>query len=191
MNKWLIAIINLLGLTAAAADEQLSCHAAYLPADKFDVSMQFASPAWQQTPVYPFRPAGTKCPAKLNENGTVKFLWNENYLFVMADMDDSDIVQENDKDNQHHYLSGDVTELFIRPVGQRQYWEIFATPNNHKTVFSYSSPGRRLPSCRQPDGMPGYQIKVELDGTLNGYSFAILGLSRCSQDRYDIFCLKT
>ena len=167
MNKWLIAIISLLGLTAAAADEQLSCHAAYLPADKFDDAMQFTAPVWQKTPVYPFRPAGTKCPAKLNENGTVKFLWNENYLFVMADMEDSDIVQENDKDNQHHYNTGDVLEIFIRPAGQHCYWEIYATPNNHKTVFFYPSGGRKLPSCLQKDGMTGYQIHVELNGTLN------------------------
>jgi len=170
MNKWLIALISLLGLTALAADEQLSCHAAYLPAGKFDDAMQFASPAWHQAPAYPFCTAGTKCPAKLNENGIVKFLWNENYLFVMVDMEDSDIVQENDKDNELHYLTGDVLEIFIRPAGQRCCWEIYATPNEHRTVLFYPSHGRLLPSCLLLNGMDGYQTKVELSGTLNNMS---------------------
>jgi len=173
MDKSIVKLCSLMGLiallvgcNAGITDSKLIANAEYVPKGAGDVWI-FDALVWQHVPAYPFFPAGKKCPPTVAEGGTVHFLWNEDYLFVMADMKDSDLVQESDKDNQHHYASGDVLEIFIRPAGQRCYWEIYATPNNRKTVFFYPSGGRQLPSCLLSNGMTDYQIKVELQGTLN------------------------
>ena len=157
------------GCNTHNSDSQLKINAKYLQKDINDL-WDFNNPAWQKTSMYPFLPAGTRCPTVLSEGGVVRFLWNEDYLWIMADMKDSDIVQECDQDNRHHYQTGDVLEIFIRPARHDWYWEFYATPNGHKTVFSYPSGGRRLPSCLLPSGMPDHQIKIELHGTLNNMS---------------------
>jgi len=117
---------------------------------------------------YPLRPTSAGAPA-LSEGGTVSFSYDRKHLRVLAEMTDSDLVQESEADNQYHYLSGDVFEIFIRPAGLRCYWEIYVTPNEKTTVFFYPSPGRRLPSCLQRNPLDGLTFGVELYGTLNDY----------------------
>ncbi|MGE4564334.1 MAG: hypothetical protein AB7F32_05650 [Victivallaceae bacterium] len=117
---------------------------------------------------YPFRPASAGAPALL-EGGTVSFFHDRKHLRVLVEITDSDLVQESEADNQHHYRSGDVLEIFIRPAGFRCYWEIYVTPNEKITVFFYPSPGRRLPSCLQSKPLDGLSFEVELHGSLNDY----------------------
>lgn len=160
-----LLLLQMLGVKAVA--DQLVCHAEYLPPGSIDECMNIKPQDLQKATAYPLRPAAIKEHATLNEGGNVKIFWNENALLLVVDMEDSDIVQENNLDNQPHYLSGDVLEIFIRPAGQRNYWELFATPNNRTTAYFYPSAGRKLPSCLLSDGMPGYHIKTALNGTLN------------------------
>jgi len=151
--------------TSLPIAQQLRCQASYV-ANGVTAADSFNAPAWKNAVEYPFLPAAvgvnTVC-----EGGSVKFLWNEEYIFIMATMHDSDLVQENNQDNQHHYQTGDVLEVFLKPLGQSGYWEIYATPNDRQTVFYYPSFARRLPSALRKERMPGLITKIELNGTLN------------------------
>ena len=69
------------------------------------------------------------------ENENVKIIWDNKYIYVGAKLYDSDIVQESNEDWGHHYRTGDVMEVFLKPNGKRNYWEIYTTPNSKKTAF--------------------------------------------------------
>lgn len=101
------------------------------------------------------------------ENGVAKIIWDNEYIYVGAKLYDSDIVQESNKNWVHHYKTGDVMEVFLKPNGKRNYWEIYATPNSKKTAFFYYSKGRLgLPSCLAAK-MPGLIVASICNGTLN------------------------
>jgi len=151
-----------------STDQRQNITVASIPDNSNDI-MNFDATAWKNAPSYPFLPATAKGSA-VAEGGTVKFLHDKNRLIVLADMTDSDLVQENDKDNQHHYLSGDLLEVFVRPYGKKCYWELYGTPNNRRSVFFYPSFARRINTCLQDKLMDGLIIKTELKGTLNNYT---------------------
>ncbi len=101
------------------------------------------------------------------ENGTAKIIWDDKYIYVGAKLYDSDIVQEGDKDWEHLYKTGDLLEVFLKPNGKLNYWEIYSTPNNKKTAFFYYSKGRiGLPSGFAYK-MPGLIVASTCNGTLN------------------------
>ncbi|MBN1445771.1 MAG: carbohydrate-binding family 9-like protein [Candidatus Omnitrophica bacterium] len=103
------------------------------------------------------------------EQGEARLAWDEKYLYVGIRFYDSDIVQENNEDQQHHYQKGDTLEIFLKPEQSTWYWEIYTTPNAKKTVFWYPGRGSAgLPSGFEPgmnlkDVLAGAQVK----GTLN------------------------
>ena len=101
------------------------------------------------------------------ENGVGKILWDDKYIYFGAVFYDSDIVQEANENWQHHYRTGDVMEVFLKPPNKRYYWEIYATPNNKKTSFFYLSKGRLgLPSGFNYK-MSGLIVAATCMGTLN------------------------
>ena len=103
----------------------------------------------------------------INEGGKVYFLVDDHYLYLGLSMVDTDIVQESDKDQDMHYASGDLIELFIKPANKKFYWEIYITPNEKKSIFHFLSSGRGfLPSSYMGDPS-GIQVKAVVDGTLN------------------------
>jgi|GEM_PF-2539723 len=165
MTSRILLTLGLLFAGLALTAEPLQYHVPHVAGTIAELGV-FSAPAWEKVPALPFRSAGLEHP-ELTEGGTVKMLWNEDTLFLFADMVDSDLVQEEDKDGEHLYRFGDVLEIFIRPAGVRCYWEIYAAPNGRRSSFFYPSRGRRLPSCFTEPLMPGYQINVELRGTLN------------------------
>ena len=88
-------------LVAESEQGHLHCEARY-SAGTFQEMMKFDYSGWQSAKPYALRPASIS-GSGLNEGGNVRFLWNGQYLFVLGDMEDSDIVQECDEDNQHLY----------------------------------------------------------------------------------------
>lgn len=123
---------------------------------------------WRRAVAYPLQVAWRQNQPhhQLLEKGSVRIAWDENYLYIGADLEDVDVVAEDDSDHAHHYRSGDVIEIFLRPPGKRHYWEIYGTPNSRKTVFFFPSRGRLfLPSSVNQD----MQIKVaaQVQGTIN------------------------
>lgn len=103
------------------------------------------------------------------ESGKVKVLWDDKYLYVGIDFIDRDLYAEVKEDQQHHYKTGDVAEIFLKPLNKRWYWELYVTPLGNKTAFFF--PGRGtvgLPSVF-PDKSPlkGLKASAFSCGTVN------------------------
>ena len=103
------------------------------------------------------------------EPGKVKLLWDDKYLYIGFEFTDLDIVAEGMKDQEHHYRTGDVAEVFLKPLAKTWYWELYVTPRGHKTAFFF--PGRGLLGL--PSGFPekpalhGMKAAAFCKGTLN------------------------
>lgn len=70
------------------------------------------------------------------EGAEVWFAWNEEGLYVAAELEDSLLVSENRRDEQLHYQFGDLFELFVKPANETYCWEMYATPfGNKSTLF--------------------------------------------------------
>ncbi len=132
--------------------------------EKIKVDGKLDEKAWKNAEELSFQALdGSFC----TENGTAKIIWDDKYIYVGAKLYDSDIVQESNEDQVHHYATGDVMEVFLKPNGKRNYWEIYATPNSKKTAFFYYSKGRLgLPSGFAYK-MPGLIVASTCNGTLN------------------------
>ena len=125
---------------------------------------------WEKATVYEFeisRDQNNKTP---KEKGQVRFAWDSKYFYLGASFKDSDVVAEGKVDNLHHYKFGDVCELFLQPISNSWYWELYATPNNKKTVFWYPSRGRLgLPSGFENHNC-GLKVASQCNGTLNDWT---------------------
>lgn len=138
---------------------------------------------WQKAQVYqldlakdlylPFEQRKDQRPGidGLKEPGEVRLAWDENYLYLGIKFYDSDIMQESDEDQQHHYSSGDLVEIFLKPEKSTWYWEIYGTPNAKKTVFWFPGRGRLGPkSCWEPGmNLDEVLIGTQVKGTLNDW----------------------
>ncbi|VGO14062.1 hypothetical protein PDESU_02619 [Pontiella desulfatans] len=70
------------------------------------------------------------------EGGTVRFAWDKQGLHLDAVLEDSSLIALNRDDEQLHYESGDVFELFLKPTNALHKWEMYATPfGNKSTLF--------------------------------------------------------
>ncbi|MCC6683038.1 MAG: carbohydrate-binding family 9-like protein [Phycisphaeraceae bacterium] len=106
--------------------------------------------------------------ATLHEDGSVKFAYDQDYLYAAFHFSDSDVVQESEKDQQHHYKTGDVAELFLKPANTSWYWELYATPNGKRTAFFFPGRGRLgLPSCFEYQS--NLRVAAEVQGSLNDW----------------------
>ena len=73
------------------------------------------------------------------EGASVRFAWDETGLFVRAAMEDSRCIAHNREDEQLHYMSGDVFELFVKPLHAPYKWEMYATPFGNKSTLFFPS----------------------------------------------------
>ena len=69
------------------------------------------------------------------EPGKVRVLWDDKYLYVGIEFTDRDLYAEVKEDQKHHYRTGDVAEVFLKPLNKRWYWELYVTPLGNKTAF--------------------------------------------------------
>jgi hypothetical protein len=163
---------SLAGTTAAArpgpeAPRDLSAAHATAPVV---VDGRLDDAVWANAPVYEMglcadRLAGGDTPP---EGGRVRFAWDADFLYLAVELSDSDVVAEGLGDGEHHYLSGDVAELFLWPEPQSWYWELYATPHNRQSSFFYPSPGRMVTSTFT-DHLR-LQVAATAQGTLNDWS---------------------
>lgn len=124
---------------------------------------------WQKAESYSMGLSADKGNRKLIEGARLKFAWDENYFYLAADLDDTDLVAENGQDQQEHYRFGDVCELFLKPVNHSWYWELYVTPRSNKTTFFYPSRGYvGLKSCftNYPSGL---KVAAVASGTINNW----------------------
>ncbi|MBI9019682.1 MAG: hypothetical protein JEZ10_00295 [Verrucomicrobia bacterium] len=87
-------------------------------------------------PVYPFA-FSNDCEGSPKEGATVRFAWDESGLYVSAELEDSCLIQQNREDQQLHYQTGDVLELFVKPLHAPYKWEMYATPFGNKTTLFF------------------------------------------------------
>ena len=125
---------------------------------------------WRNAPAYSLGlPADeTTRGNRLSEPGHAKFTWDDQCFSAAFDFSDSDVVQESNSDQAHHYRTGDVAELFLKPRSESWYWEFYVTPNGLKSAFFFPGRGRAgLPSCFDYEST--IQVAAHVDGTLNNW----------------------
>lgn len=129
-----------------------------------------AEEVWSRAQPYPLLPprdrnGGTGC----RQPGTVRFAYDDRFLYVLAELDDDDVVQEEERDNRHLYETGDVLELFLWPEGKAHYWEIYAAPNGRRSMLFFPGAGRKIfLTARQEHTR--LRAGARVDGTLNDWS---------------------
>lgn len=130
-------------------------------------------PLWKHAPAYKLiaMPIHDKSGERkvLHEAGTIRMLWDEHYLYLGAELDDSDVVAEGTADGLPDFQLGDVCELFIRPPNETWYWELYVTPDNRQTTYFFPGPGRLgLPSnLRSKTNL--LKVAAQVHGTLNNW----------------------
>lgn len=123
---------------------------------------------WEKAAVYQMTlPADRE--GELAGGGTVRLAWDNHYLYVAVNFEDSDIVAEGERDQLKHYEFGDLLELFLHPADQTWYWELYATPGGYKSSYWFPGRGRvGLPSGYDYDC--GLKVAANCaSGTLNDW----------------------
>ena len=123
-------------------------------------------PVWQQAKAYPMA-LSTDQSTPIQEGGHIRIAYDDHYLYLGATVTDSDVLQERDEDQQMHFESGDLLELFLKPVDAPYYWELYVTPNQRKTVFFFEGAGRRFLPSSYKHGHTWLQVAAHVNGTLN------------------------
>jgi hypothetical protein len=103
------------------------------------------------------------------EAAEVKFAWNEHGLYLAARLDDSELIANNDQDEQFHQRCGDTLELFVKPKNDSYYWEMYATPKGNKTtLFWFRSISRKtFTDPLTGHAFRGLRVGACADGTVN------------------------
>lgn len=147
--------------------------------EDFEISGKLTSPQWAKAAVWPFNRVGEADPAlgpDLNEKGTVKVLYSDDYLYIGVEMEDSDVVNQGNRHQTHLYKMGDTIEVFLKPADDTYYWEMYGTPNELKTTFFYPSRSYVfLPESELP--IPEFQVKSHIDGDFNNWQTVDKGWS--------------
>lgn len=84
--------------------------------------------AWQATLSRNFAPA------------FVRVGWQHNTVLVFAELTDMDIFTRASGLNQRMWELGDTMEIFLRPDGQKTYYEFHVTPNNQRLQLRIPDP---------------------------------------------------
>ena len=100
---------------------------------------------WQRATAYPLLvPRDCGYGPECRQPGTVSFARDDRFLYVLAELVDDDVVQEDDRNNRHLYETGDVIELFLWPAGKGYYWEVYAAPNGRHSMLFSPGAGRKI-----------------------------------------------
>lgn len=125
------------------------------------------SDLWNKVPKYNFMLYVTELShigRKPNEGAAVRYLCTDTTFFVRVDLTDSDVMTIATKNQDHHYILGDVLEVFIKPKKDRYYWEIYGVPNKLYTRFYFPSKG----TLGLPSGFEPTDVKIGVDAKVYG-----------------------
>ena len=120
---------------------------------------------WNEAVAYSFNSYN----APVIQDGSIKFAWDENFIYVGAQLTDDDVVSTVNTDQTHLYKTGDVLELFLKPINDTYYWEIYGNPEKARTSLFFPSGGRLLFPDSEKYLMPDLKVGAEVDGTLNNW----------------------
>ena len=171
MKKFLLLTLAIIALPVFASSQRrhrVEIEVNY--ASNVPHSADFSTSVWQKTPAYSFMRAVTHLSdfhALPLEGGKLRLLYDDNYFYAAADLDDSDVMTDGTANQTHLYAKGDVVEVFLKPENQNYYWEIYGSPNNLTSCFYFPSRG----SLGLPSGFADNGVKIKvisaIDGTLN------------------------
>lgn len=102
------------------------------------------------------------------EGGSVRLMYDKNFLYVGAQLTDKDINQLAIEDQGKNHGTGDTLIVYLKPANSPSFWEIQATPNSKKTSFFNATRGYPI----NPDTnvvMPGLKVRAKIQGTFNNY----------------------
>lgn len=102
------------------------------------------------------------------EGGKVRFMYDNNFLYVAVELTDSDIMQYSTEDQTKLLGMGDAAAIYLKPANSPSYWECLLAPNGKKASFFLASRGYPV----NPDAnaiMPGMKAAAKLKGTINNY----------------------
>lgn len=152
-----------------SATPRLQCLAPYADrAVRIDASEP--DPLWQTAQPYELsvpQDRATSANASPQEPGTVRFLWNEQALYLAADFVDSDVVAGGSKDGELHYQLGDLVELFLWPTPSSWYWELYGTPHGLQTTLFFHPPSLTNVEDANITSQVRLEVSAMVDGTLN------------------------
>jgi hypothetical protein len=98
---------------------------------------------------------------------TARLLWNNRYLYFMADMEDSDLFADV-KERNGILWENDVFEMFFKPSeDKRPYYEFQVNPLNTKLELFLPSRGSGGYRRFAKEDSLGLESAVQLRGTLN------------------------
>jgi hypothetical protein len=127
---------------------------------------------WRGAPRYDLRQPvarSKKRSADAIDPGFFQLAWDQTYLYFAATLSDRDLHAWSEENQRHHYLFGDVCELFLNPAGSTWYWELYVTPRGNHTMLWYPGAGLigiapHLPAPEQPADLVAAAVA---DGTIN------------------------
>jgi hypothetical protein len=111
--------------------------------------------AWRASPEERFQP------------GCVRAGWQEDAIWIFAELADAAIVSHENQFNEPAFLTGDVFEIFLRPAGQAAYCEFHVTPHNGRMQLRYPDgvaveEVRRAIEAGAPDPFAPFKVTREL-----------------------------
>ena len=75
------------------------------------------------------------------ERGCFKVKYDDKFLYVLAVLDDGDVVQTSREDQAPAFETGDVIEVLLKPEDKSAFWEFYGTPWSKVTTIFYPWPG--------------------------------------------------
>lgn len=165
----------ILAATPGEADEPAELNAVWA-GEPVTLDGTLDDPVWQRATSYVLTLSRDR-EGFPHESASVQLAYDKTHLYVAVDAADSDVLQESSKDQDFHFKTGDVVEVFLKPKEAGHYWELYITPNQKKTVFFFEGLGRRyLPSAYEQD--PGWlQVAARVKGSLNDLERRDIGWS--------------
>jgi len=136
----------------------------------------------------------------------VRFGWQPDALWVLADLDDDFITSRSTDHDQDMWLLGDVFEIFIARKDEPFYLELHVTPHNHRlhliwpadvmekiqskvaTLDDFRRPHSAFDSwVQKPEGECKWQVLARIPASIlpNGQTFEAGQILELSFSRYD------
>jgi hypothetical protein len=143
--RMLCALFLMSGMCFAAEKSERPVVEAAYSGEKVVIDGKLDDAVWEKAAAYPMQlPGDQKAdPAQPPaEGGIVRLAWNEDFLYIAFDLEDSDIIAESAGDQVKHYEEGDVGEVFIKPLDNSWYWELYVTPRGNKSAYFFPGWGR-------------------------------------------------
>lgn len=145
-------------------------------------------------------------PDEKLRSASVRFGWEQDAFWVLADLADDFITSRSTDHNQEMWMLGDVFEIFIARKESPFYLELHVTPHNHRLHLHWPTEGiekirtkkatldefRRPPSefnswVQKPEDQNKWQVLARIPAKIlpDGQGFAVGQKLDLSFSRYD------